>query len=387
MYILFKGIYDTTDLYTDEIIACFKEHGIPYHVLNYETMGEDLEALPSPPYTVITFNNIGYNMGTEEGENLWDALGATFINVIMDHPFHYMDKLRNLPKNSILLCIDKNHVDFVHRFIPEIKDVRFEPHFGCVYCCDRGDGSGDCYESPEPSPRSSRDIDVLYAGSLSRVLIEQLIPDFNDYPEIDGVDFSQRVLTRLISEPEKTTEEVIEEELDCEGVLRYIEGFRFLDGFAVSYFRELAVRILVENGIKVHVLGLGWETLDWADNSNLIHLGKCDAPEVLSYMKRSKIVLNTLTWFKDGAHDRIFNGMLCGAAVVTDGSKYLDENVENITTFNLKKLNGLPQNVNDLLIDEKKLSDITSKARKEAEESHTVENFLKDLGILPKINI
>ncbi len=32
-----------------------------------------------------------------------------------------------------------------------------------------------------------------------------------------------------------------------------------------------------------------------------------------------------MPWFKDGAHDRIFNTMLNGAAVLTDGSRYLNQ--------------------------------------------------------------
>lgn len=40
-------------------------------------------------------------------------------------------------------------------------------------------------------------------------------------------------------------------------------------------------------------------------------------------MNDAKIVLNTMTWFKAGAHDRIFNGMLAKAVVVTDDSTYL----------------------------------------------------------------
>ena len=31
---------------------------------------------------------------------------------------------------------------------------------------------------------------------------------------------------------------------------------------------------------------------------------------MIDVMNDSKIVLNTMTWFKDGTHDRVFNGML-----------------------------------------------------------------------------
>ena len=161
-----------------------------------------------------------------------------------------------------------------------------------------------------------------------------------------------------------------------------------MDGFAVSYFREMAVRILVESGINVHVLGLGWEQCDWAiENEHLVHLGKVNADEVLPYMLQSKVVLNTMTWFKDGAHDRIFNGMLSGAAVVTDESKYLKEEFQNqseLVMFGLRELMSLPQMVADLLDDDKRRVEMAAKGCKKALEKHTwreaVGEILDDLG-------
>jgi glycosyltransferase involved in cell wall biosynthesis len=320
-------------------------------------------------------------MGEEQGGNLWDAMGIPYVNILMDHPFHYISQLEGAPENTILYVIDRNHVDFVKRFFPKIERCHFLAHAGCANAMQEilGGLQEDLVSRP-------RDIDVLYAGTLSRVLIEQLIPDFKDFPEINGVIFSRNCLEDLIQNPEQTTEEVIERnvkqefenrdlELTDERLMDYIEGFRFLDGFAVSYFREMAVRIIVESGINVHVLGLGWEQCDWArDNEHLIHLGKVDAKEVLPYMLRSKIVLNTLTWFKDGAHDLIFNGMLAGAAVVSDESKYLREeetDQQTIAMFRLRELMKLPEMVADLLEDDKKRLSMARCGLEDAREHHS----------------
>ena len=53
---------------------------------------------------------------------------------------------------------------------------------------------------------------------------------------------------------------------------------------------------------------------------------ECQPDEGVDLMYDSKIVLNTMTWFKDGTHDRVFNGMLAGAVAVTDSSIYMKEN-------------------------------------------------------------
>ena len=68
-------------------------------------------------------------------------------------------------------------------------------------------------------------------------------------------------------------------------------------------------------------------------------------------MNDSKIVLNTMTWFKAGAHDRIFNGMLAGAAVVTDDSTYLRREFtdgKELVMFSRNEIRTLPERVFDL---------------------------------------
>ena len=423
-FVFIKGIYDTMDLFTDELITECEKAGYEYLVLNIGTMDEDLKRLlefsQEKIDAVITFNNLGYSLGEEYGKNLWHILGVTYVNILMDHPFHYTKPLEDAPENSLICCIDRNHVSYIRRFCPNIQRVMFLPHGGCAnlvrslmdkdvgasnQCsCQLEEGTTNIIER-KAEDWSHRDIDVLYAGNLSRFLIEQLIPDFGQFTELDGAELSNRVLQKLVQQPTLTTEQVIEEELNQiiatqqvgqltlheqkrtelltdEKLQYYINEFRFLDGFAVSFYREQAVRVLVEHGIKVHVLGIGWEKCDWTNNPNFIFEGKVEATEVMDYMMRSKIVLNTLTWFKDGSHDRIFNGMLCGAAVLSDTSTYLEEQFENhvdMELFRLQDIMNLPKLVTDLLADEEHLQQMACKGRQKAEINHIWGNRLDQI--------
>ncbi len=380
---MLRGVYDTMDLFTDEIRIELERRGHKVLLLRMDHMDADLQELmvlagDGGIRAVITFNNLGYNMGEEQGGNLWEALGATYVNIMMDHPFHYDKQLKNMPANTLLCCIDRRHVDYARRFYPNVERVIFLPHGGCFRALESIDEV------------ACRDIDVLYAGNLSRFLIEQLIPDFGQFAEVDGVALSESVLKKLIMNPFLTTEEVLEEELKKmlgedlseEKLLYYITEFRFLDGFATSYYRERSLQVLVESGIRVHVLGLGWERCDWTDDENFIHLGKVDAEEVLPYMRRSKIVLNTLTWFKDGSHDRIYNGMLSGAAVVSDDSPFLLESLQNgseAELFNLSSVNELPSKVGGLLGEPNRLQEMAEAGRLHAEKYETWSNRVEIL--------
>lgn len=373
-FILVRGFYDTLNLFSQELEAGLAAAGAGTFVLHAERLDEELSDLLTLHVTkgitaVIAFNNLCYNLGTKEGGNLWEAMGVPYFDILMDHPFHFDTILQGLPAKTTLFVVDRKHVDYVKRYYPNVSSCVFLPHAGCR-------------QAVKAAPAAEeRDIDVLYAGVLSRVLIEQLIPDFDSITAFDGAAFSGRCLDRLISEPALTTEEVVRRELREEGLTdlppeeerKYITDFRFLDGFACSFYREGAVRTLVESGIDVHVLGLGWEQCEWAGNPRLHLDGKVDAVEVFPYMKRSKVVLNTLTWFKDGAHDRIFNGMLAGAAVVSDTSPYLREIFDDTqcVQYNLNHTSHLPALVEDLLADDERREALAEAGREETERNHT----------------
>ena len=163
---------------------------------------------------------------------------------------------------------------------------------------------------------------MLYAGALPVYTVAKMIPDLHSIPEVDGEEMMRSVLGELVQHPEQTTEQAIEAyvktvrgDISDRRLQEIIVKMRFLDSYATSFFREQAVRILVESGIHVTAYGVGWDQCEWSDNPYLTYGGKVLAPQILPLMNDSKIVLNTMTWFKAGAHDRIFNGMLAGRCV------------------------------------------------------------------------
>lgn len=382
------------DLFTDELVQAFEGMGYLSFCLDAEDMEKSLKGLSvllgvpclkkeeadlSEDAACITFNNMGYNLCEDKGFNLWEQYQIPYYDIQMDHPFHYADKIKHLPCTTRLYCIDRKHVAYVRRFFPNIRQVGFLPHGGTSI--DERDLA--------VLPLEARPVDVLYAGSLSKYRIELLIPDFDQFRRFDAGELCSEVLQELVRHPSRTTEDVLEEyfgglelPLTEEALGEYISQFRFLDAYAVSFFREQAVRLLVENGIRVAVYGEGWERTDWCENPNLILGGKVLAPEVLPLMYHSKIVLNTMTWFKDGSHDRVFNGMLAGAVVVSDSSVYMKEQFENhkeAELFELEEIHELPAIVEDLLSDLARAQQIADAGRKKAMKQHTWEQRARKL--------
>lgn len=371
--IYFTGIYDTLDLFTGKLREAFRELGYAsflYDAARQEESKNSLLALLADggQFACITFNNLGYNLDLPDGKNIWDAYGIPYINILMDHPFHYEKPLRNAPATSVVLGTDRNHVTYIRRFHKNIGKADFLPHAGVEL--------GGSHK-----PLSQRGIDVLYAGALPIYTVADMIPDLSSIPEVDGVKMAQEVLGELVRHPKRTTEEVIEEYLKVhradiseQRIQQITMQMRFLDSYATSFFREQAVRILVENGIRVTAYGTGWDQCDWSDNPHLNYKGKVLAPDILPLMNDSKIVLNTMTWFKAGSHDRVFNGMLAKAVVVTDDSTYLRREFtdgKELVMFPLEELRALPERVFDLFGHLQSAQQIADCGYLAAKEGHT----------------
>lgn len=385
--IFFVGVYDTLDLFTEELNAAFSKKGYETIILDVRNMQESLaklaEFVKQPVMAAITFNNLAFNMELKQGENIWEQLDIPCINILMDHPCFYHEALVHAPCNSVVLCTDINHMKYVQRFYPNILVSGFLPHAGCIHT--------ERYKKLE-----KREIDVLYAGGLSAYVNDAIRPDWSKYEKFDAGKLAEHVMEKLIETPTLTTEETVESVLLSQGIhlsneeLRLlITDMRYVEGMAVSYYRERAVKVLVEAGIRVTVYGVGWNKCSWASNPNLTYGGKISAREVLAKMKDSKIVLNTMTWFKDGTHDRVFNGMLAGAVAVTDTSGYMLENLKSLVElpkdagggyyteeaqlmfFELSQIEKLPEKIRYLLGHIEQAQKIAEQGYQIAKKHHT----------------
>lgn len=393
--IYFVGVYDTLDLFTDKLREAFEEMGYDSFVydaqqerMSKELLVETLEECAGAggnceeSFACVTFNNLGYNLDISDGRNLWEAYEVPYINILMDHPFHYEKPLRNAPETSIVFCVDQNHVRYIRRYFKNIRQTDFLPHAGVEL------GS-------KHKPLVERNIDVLYAGALPIYTVSKMIPDLSSIQEVDGEEMAQEVLGELVRHPGKTTEDVITEylrsrrnDISEKRIHEIIVQMRFVDSYATSFFREQTVRILVESGIRVTAYGVGWDQCDWSDNPYLDYRGKVLAPEILPLMNDSKIVLNTMTWFKAGSHDRVFNGMLAKAAVVTDDSTYMRKEFrdgEELVMFSLPELGALPEKVCSLFGHMDKTQEMAERGYLAAKENHTWKNraeYIRDYILL-----
>lgn len=379
--IFFVGVYDTLDLFTYELQREFEKLQYETMIFDSRNMEKSLKQLAEfvmqPVKAVITFNNLGFNMEIQAGKNIWDELQIPCINILMDHPFCYRTALEAAPANAIVLCTDRNHMRYLQRFYPQIQIVGYLPHAGKELEGTR-------------KPIAERTIDVLYAGNLSKSFAGNIMPDLKKYTEFDAAMVCEKAYDNLIEHSWKTTEQALEESLIAAGVKleenelnAVISDLHFVDLYAVSYYREKTVRILAENGIRVNLYGAGWDNCEWITRPNVFYGGKIPADDVVKKMQDTKIVLSTMTWFKDGTHDRVFNGMMQGAVAVSDTSGYMKEEFcgfkngaednRELVMFELEEMDRLPEMVKEVLDNPQKAQEIADRGYEKAKKGHTWE--------------
>ncbi len=226
-------------------------------------------------------------------------------------------------------------------------------------------------------PVDKRDIDVIFTGNYTPV---NSFDRFIAHLDSDYQEFYRGLVRKLIENPEMIVEDAAEEELKNQGIQftddelkQIMPNLMFVDLSVRFYFRAEVIARLADSGIKVHTFGAGWDMLECRHPENIITAGNVSSQECLDMISRSKISVNVMPWFKQGAHDRVFNSMLNGAVCVTDTSGYLKDNFidgENIIFYNLENIDAAADKIKRLLTNHDELEHIAENAYKICAENH-----------------
>lgn len=348
--IMIKGAVETLEFFSIQMAKTFEEKGLPvwfWDMKNPLDSRTEFENSPHPEGTVLlTFNFIGLS-GESQFQSgnlsLWEKYGVRPFCIMVDHPMYYYKQLISGIPDLTLLCIDRDHQKFAEQYYPEYGRVYFLPLAGT--------------ELPdEKIPFSKRDIDVIFAGNY--VPAENLTPHIRHMDE-ETKAFYFDMIHDLTAHPDIPLENELVGRLQKElpGITREetlacLYNMIFIDLYVRSCFRREIICSLAESGIRVLTVGKDWERAGCKCPENIIMTGQGDSLTCLRYMRRAKISVNIMPWFKDGAHDRIFNSMLQGCATVTDSSRYLDEILldgRDFIKFTLEKREEISQRVANLL--------------------------------------
>ncbi|MBD5494958.1 MAG: glycosyltransferase family 1 protein [Lachnospiraceae bacterium] len=306
----------------------------------------------------------------ENDRMMWDALDIPSYNIVVDHPMYYHHFLEKVPRGYHHISIDRNHEKYMERFFPNIRRGPFIPLAGT-----------ELYPNKTYVPAQYRRYDVTMVGNYTPpAQFEKYITRIDD----EYTEFYYGMIDDLLANPMRTLEDVAQEhilreipEVTEEELKKVMSKLTFVDLYVRFKTRGEAVKVLAEAGIKVNVFGGGWDKLSCQNPENMIIGGSLDSVGCLKKLCQSKISLNVMPWFRDGAHDRIFNSMLNGALCLTDSSVYLDAILHDKTDcriYSTAHLEELPDMVYGLLANPPRLQEIIDNGYRLAKAEHTWEH-------------
>lgn len=406
--VMMEGGVETLSYFSHQMAGEFQKLG--YAVFFYDLKQEEssagkLRKFIRPRETVlVTFNFQGVEKEAgvyREGIGyLWDTYHIPCYNIAADHPYFYDDRLKDLPEKYRHISIDRRQKAYFEEFYPEYVSRGFLPLAGTGLRqgedeakTGKAGAQGTAVETEEAGAQGDAEqaapcYDVILTGNYTKLsFFEPYINWINE----EYAAFYRGIIDDLLEHPACTVEEVAlahcEREMGKESndQLRIaLHKMIFIDLYVRNYWRGKAVRTLVNAGIPVHVVGKGWEELEDVRHPECLKLHpQTDSVTCLEMLADAKVSLNVMPWFKDGAHDRVFNSILNGAVCVTDPSCYLEEELhegEGVCYVALQDMDALPEKVKDLLQNDSGRNEIVRRGRAIVEQKHTWAERAKTLA-------
>mgnify|MGYP001050369287 CR=1 FL=1 len=381
--VMFENAVETLGYFSRQLAAYFEKKGYRIFFVDYERLDDSVKLVKRfirPEVTaLLTFNFIGlskedYCMETD-GRSIWETRGLRCYCIMVDHPLYYYKELCRTRENLTTFCVDRTHVAYMRRFFPEIP---------CYFLPLAGNLLPESVRRREPLGRPFREREYEIAFIANYVPLPDIATHFRGQTQ-EYIDFYNEIFTDLRRNPGQQFDTTMERfilreipEATPAEVASAQAGMLFLDLYIRTFYREQAVRTLADAGFKVHVFGKGWEKLKCANPDNLIQNGRLiDSAACVRVIQNTKIALNVMPWFKDGAHDRIFTAMLNGAVSLTDDSIYLNEILtewENAVFYHLENMSELAEKARLLLREEDAAAEYAKEAYAFASANHTWEN-------------
>lgn len=367
-----KSAYNVLRCAADEICKGFRNCGYQVDVVDVlkEGAAEQLLAYLEHREEYAFYFSVQALLWNMEQIELPQLQELRRVGWIVDDPVYHTGRLMlSTGRNAYVLMVRDSHA----------KQVKADyPYFECVDVLYHGGFLGEervCYEE--------KDIDVFFPGTY--VPLEESAQKVREIEGAFGTiadNAKERMVGRnLASSWMEELHRYLQEihfEISEEEFRALVQVMAPLDQYQRDYMRQSIVETLLQSGIKVSVVGAGWNKYDGHGKENLEILSDTgvDITEVVRLMQRSRIVLNN-TNILDGMHERIFTAMLAKAVCVTNEFELLNRlfrNGRELVTFPLNRLEVLPQIVKELLGNTKKAKQIAEAGYQTAVHSHTWEH-------------
>ncbi len=367
------NLYESKRYFIEKLDEAMRRHGIETTIIDAQqtALGSDTIAAIrrfNPDFT-CSFNSFE----TMDGRYMWDYMQIPHLSFLVD-PSFYSTTLTNSPY-SILSCVDRNDCEVIrsHGF----ENVFFLPH-----AVER---------ELAPQKDVDRIYDVVFMGSCYdyeslRVSWQQRNSEALNKVLDDAIDL---VLSNdTISVAQALVAAWNASGLDPHGI-DFVTLYYYLDNYTRGKDRVELIRSI--KNARIHVFGemapdnavgiLNWPQY-LASQKNVTLHPSVPFGQGMDILKQAKIVLNSMPFFRDGSHERIFTALACGALPVTSESLYLHEQFqadEDLVFYQSARKNEVGARIDAWLGDEKKRQHVVEQGRQKVLQHHTWDNRVQEI--------
>lgn len=287
-----------------------------------------------------------------------DALGIRYVGMLFDHP--YFQPLNFVSAERLYASFpDRSHRELAQFVYPDLRLA------------------GDAFVPPATRALNARpaerDIDVLYFGNV----------DFStlDRPWQGGAHASlcDAVASLIDEQParpvHRALSQVLREQRRTVSPQEIADVLRTLELFMRTKFRHGAVLALARAGLRLVVVGRGWERLALPQNAK--RLAPLAYEEMFRLAGRSRICIDASTYLS-GANDRVFNYALNGAVCFTNADGYLGSE-DWLRFYSMRGLDALAEDVRELLGQTSRLREMGERGKQAVLARHTWRDRLETI--------
>lgn len=380
------NLYESKRYFTQKLAEALNRKGIETRIIDVEEQALSGDTIASikrySPDITASFNSL---LPISETKFLWDFLEIPHWAILVD-PAVYSIHLTRSPY-AILSCVDRSDTEALRSY--QFDRGFFFPHAVEEELFHMASGSrkyevvflGSCYDyeslrlswkqrNPEALNKVMDDAIDIFFGDKTIPLADALVKAWNasklDYA---GVDF-----TTL---------------------------FYYLDNYTRGKDRVELIRSIKD--AKVYVFGetsrdnavgmLGWQQY-LASQKNVAIYPSIPYSAAMEVLRQSKIALNSMPFFKNGSHERVFATLACGAVPVTTENLYFREifkEGEDLLFYQMHNPGEVNAKVNELLENEEKRLKIAFGGGEKVKKHHTWDSrvdqiFVQLPGIIERIH-
>jgi spore maturation protein CgeB len=366
--------YESSRYFAYQLNDAFKRHNVETLLIdaNEQPLSESaFNAIKefNPDFT-CSFN--AFN-ATPDGQFIGDLLKIPHIS-FLTRPSLYFTELTESPY-SIISSVDRN----------ECKTLK-SAHFERVFFWPDATAKELSVEKKQNTPFEVVFIGSCYDHESLRMAWRARNPEGINKVLDDAIEI-------VFSNEKSSLAEALvkawnEARCDSRGV-DFATLFTYLDNYTRGKDRVELIRSIKD--AKVHVFGelstntpvgiLGWQHY-LADQSNVTVHPAIPYKDSFAVLQQSKIVLNSMPFFRDGTHQRVFTAFSSGCLPVTSESLYLREQFQEekeILFYQAKQLGKINDQINYFLSKENVREEAVLKGKKKVEESHTWDNRVEEL--------